>query len=161
MGSILELKQTLTNLIETHRELLDLAKQKQIILVNGKILELQNIIIKESKNIDLVVKLDENREQAMKEFLVEKGSTETPLTMDQFIDKMVEPEVKQWFIDKTRQLRDVIQELSLLNKNNQELIQMNLSYIQYSINILLPKEPTIGYGKDTARHSAKLLDAKI
>lgn len=161
MMSLLKLKETMTYLIEAHQQLLNLAEQKQIILVEGKILELQSIIIKESKNLDLILKLEEKREQGMKEFSGENGFTQHPLTMDQFIEMMVEPESKQWFTKITRQLRDIVQKLSQLNRNNQELIQMNLSYIQYSINILIPKEPTIGYGKESTVRSAKLLDAKI
>jgi flagellar biosynthesis/type III secretory pathway chaperone len=161
MESLLELKQTMTYLIETHQQLLDLARQKEAILVEGKVSNLQNIVGKESKLLDHVLKLEEKREQLMKQFLVEEGRTDHSLMMNQFVDLLGESEVKQSFTEKASQLREIIQELSRLNQNNQELIQMSLSYIQYSINILMPKEQSIGYGKKSTVRSAKLLDAKI
>lgn len=161
MESLLELKQIMTHLIENHQQLIDLAKQKQIVLVEGKVSELQNILIKENKNIDLIQNLEERRIKVVKGYVEDNSDMHNSLTMDQFIKLLKEPELKEWFETNSSQLINLIQELSLLNQNNQELIQMNLSYIQYSINILIPKEQSIGYGKKSQVRSAKLLDAKI
>lgn len=161
MVSLLELKQTMTHLIDAHQQLLNLGLQKRTILVEGKGSELRDLIGKESKFVDLILIFEEQREQKMKDFLGEKDFTQEFLTMDVFISRMTELDVKQWFIEATSQLQGIVQELSQLNRNNQELIQMNLSYIQYSMNIIMPKDPSIGYGKKSAVRSAKLLDAKI
>jgi flagellar biosynthesis/type III secretory pathway chaperone len=161
MESLLELKQTMTYMIETHHQLLDLARQKETILVDGKVSELQSLVSKESKFLDQILKLEDKREQVLKQFLVENRYKQHSLTMEQFVDILVDPADKQLFTKQVSQLRDVIHELSQLNQNNQELIQMSLSYIQYSMNILMPKEPTIGYGKESSTGPARLLDAKI
>jgi flagellar biosynthesis/type III secretory pathway chaperone len=161
MESLKKLKQTLTSMIEAHQQLLKLAQQKRTILIEGKVPELQNMISKESKCTDLIRKLEDQREQVMKELLAEKGFINHSLTMDQFIQMVDEPEEKQFLTKITGQLRGIVYELSQLNQNNQELIQMALSYIQYSMNIIMPKEPSIGYGMKSAGRMVKLLDAKV
>lgn len=161
MESLLKLKQTLTYMLEAHQQLLILARQKRAILVEGKVPELQNIISKESKWTVHILKLERQRQLEIKESFDEKGFTQYDLTMEQFIQVIDEPEEKLFLTKIIGQLRDIVQELSQLNRNNQELIQMSLSYIQYSLNILLPKEPAIGYGMKQTARSAKLLDAKI
>ncbi|NRD79396.1 flagellar protein FlgN [Bacillus sp. BRMEA1] len=161
MESLQKLKQTLTYMVEAHQQLLRLAEEKRTILVEGKAPELQTIISKESKYTDLIQKLEAQREAVLKAVLVEKGLVNQSLTIDQFIQTIDQPLEKQFLAKTIGQLRKLVNELIQLNKSNQELIKMALSYIQYSMNIIMPKEPSIGYGNKSHVRSAKLLDAKI
>ncbi|MDQ0199567.1 flagellar protein FlgN [Neobacillus ginsengisoli] len=161
MNALAKIKQTLSNMVDVHQQLLQLAQEKRAILVEGKVPKLQIAIGKESKYTDLIRHLEEQREQEVREFLSEIGLTIHSVTMDQLI-KLVDDPLERSFLTKlTGQLRGIVHEVSQLNKNNQHLIEMALSYIQYSVNILMPKEPVIGYGMKSSVRSIKFLDAKV
>jgi len=161
MEPIIKLKQTLIAMVDVHEQLLDLAYQKRTILVEGKTTELQMITSKETKCTELISQLEDERKQAVKGFLAQKGFILDSITMDQVLNMLDDSEDKQFLSTMTGRLKNVVEKLKYINQNNQELIKMSLSYIQYSINLFMPKEPSVGYGMKQPAHSAKLLDAKI
>jgi flagellar biosynthesis/type III secretory pathway chaperone len=157
----MKLKQTLSNMVDAHQQLLQLAKEKRAFLIEGNVSKLEVVIGKESKYTEIIRKLDEQREQQVQQFMLEKSCVDGTYTMGKLIEMVDNLQEKYYFSSITENLKGIVHEISQLNKNNQQLIQMTLSYIQYSINILMPKEPMIGYGKKTKASSVKFLDAKI
>ncbi|CRK80923.1 flagellar protein FlgN [Neobacillus massiliamazoniensis] len=160
MELLLKLKQIVSTMLDSHQQLLQLAKEKQSILVEGNVSALQNVIGQEMKCTDFIHDLETLREQHIREILAEKGYHLQSITMEQFIPLLDDTEEKSHLTMLTGQLRKCVAEISRLNQNNQELIQMTLSYIQYSLNILMPKEPEIGYGQKSKASSIMFLDAK-
>lgn len=147
-------------MLDYHQQLLQLAKEKQSILVEGKVAALQNLIGQEMKCTDIIRDLETLREQQIAEIVAAKEYQVQSITMEQFIALLDDPEEKAHLAKLTEQLRECLAEITRLNQNNQELIQMTLSYIQYSMNILMPKEREIGYGHKSKSSSIKFLDAK-
>jgi hypothetical protein len=147
--------------VDAHLQLLQLAKEKRVFLIEGNVSKLEIVIGKESKYTEIIRKLDEQREQQVHQFMLEKSCNDGTYTMGKLIQMVNESQEKDNLSMITEKLKGIVHEISQLNKNNQQLIQTSLSYIQYSINILMPKEPVIGYGKRTKASSVKFLDAKI
>lgn len=161
MESLNKLIQTLQTMIDAHSRLLDLAKEKRGILVNGNAQELQSLIIRESSIVDEIQKLELIRKQFVQTYMFQIGQTGQSFTIEEVVHLQDDPQTKATLNRIAKQLRILIQEISYLNETNQQLIQTSLSYIQYSFGMYVPKEQSIGYGPNSAKRYSNLLDAKV
>ena len=156
-----KLVQTLTAMINTHSRLLDLAKEKRTILVDGRVDGLQSLVIKENSCVNEIKKLEQHRKQFVQEYMTQRGKLGHSFTLEDCMEVAEDSAHKASIILQAKQLRQIIQELSYINESNQQLIQTSLSYIQYSIGLHVRKEPAIGYGPKSGKQYSNLLDAKV
>jgi flagellar biosynthesis/type III secretory pathway chaperone len=161
MTSIMSVLKTLEQLVEAHKNLLDIMKEKRTILVEGNIDSLQSILLLESTCVDEILKLEENRMQFVREYLSVKGLVSRNLSLEELLQIENDESIKNKLHSLAKQLRQLIKEISFLNESNQELIQTSLSYVQYTISMHLRKEPSIGYGPNNKNRYMSLLDAKV
>lgn len=68
-----KLVQILAEMIDAHTRLLDLAKEKRTILVDGSIDGLQSVVIQENSCVNEIQKLDQQRQQSVQEYMAQKG----------------------------------------------------------------------------------------
>ncbi|WP_043930486.1 flagellar protein FlgN [Bacillus sp. EB01] len=158
----------LTNLIdilekmhEEHRQLLELAKEKREVLISGDTEMLQSLLSREARFLEAVGVLEREREQFVKDYQTNNGLEGTSYTLDELVGHVHQPFLKNRITAAASKLRNVIQELSQANKDNQQLIQTSLSYLHYSIGLFAGKEQTTGYGPNVKKRYSSLLDAKI
>lgn len=156
-----KLVQTLTAMIDAHSRLLDFAKEKRTILVDGRVDGLQNLVIKENSCVNEIQKLEQHRKQSVQEYMTQRGKLGHSFTLEDCLEIAEDSVHKASIILLAKQLRQIIQELSHINESNQQLIQTSLSYIQYSFGIHVRKEPAIGYGPNAGKRYSNLLDAKV
>ncbi|PFP30790.1 hypothetical protein COJ96_02165 [Bacillus sp. AFS073361] len=161
MEALKKLKQTMETMVDAHTRLLDLAKKKRTILVEGNNKELQSLIYRESSCADEIQKLEQERKRYVQEYLLHKGFSGHSFTLEELMKIQDDPTSKTSILFIAKQLRVLIQEITNLNENNQQLIETSLSYLQYSIGMHVRKEPAIGYGPKAGNRFANLLDAKI
>jgi flagellar biosynthesis/type III secretory pathway chaperone len=161
MDSLKMLKQILEKMVKVHQRLLDLAKEKRVILVEGRISHLQNVVNQESLCVEQIQKLEEERRNQTTHYLQSIGVPSGRSTMDMIIESLENQAEKSIFLSIVEQLRGLVKEMSYFNQSNQQLVQMSLSYIQYAIGIHIQKKPSIGYGPASARGYFNLLDAKV
>jgi hypothetical protein len=161
MTSIMSVLKTLEQLVEAHKNLLDIMNEKRTILVEGNIDGLQSILLLESTCVDEILKLEENRMQSVREYLSVKGLVSRNLSLEELLQIENDESIKNKLHSLAKQLRQCIKEISFLNESNQELIQTSLSYVQYTISMHLRKEPSIGYGPNNKNRYMSLLDAKV
>jgi flagellar biosynthesis/type III secretory pathway chaperone len=161
MASIMSVLKTLEQLVDAHKNLLDIMKEKRTILVEGNIDGLQSILLLESTWVDEIQKLEENRMQFVREYFSAKGLVSTNLSLEELLQIENDESIKNKLYSLAKQLRQFIKEISFLNESNQELIQTSLSYVQYTISMHLRKEPSIGYGPNNKNRYMSLLDAKV
>ena len=73
MDSLKKLKQVLGKMVDVHQRLLDLGIEKRVILVEGKIFLLQNVVNQESLLVEQIQKLEEERQFQTERYLQEAG----------------------------------------------------------------------------------------
>lgn len=161
MDSITKIIQLLQHMIEAHTRLLAMVKEKRTILIEGDILALQNVINRESKCADEIQKLENERKDLVREYLEERGLQAGNPTLEELLKLQKDPSAKHQLNVAAKQLRVLIQEISYINENNQQLIQTSLSYVQHSIGLHVRKEPAIGYGPYATKRYSNLLDLKL
>ncbi|MCH6266835.1 flagellar protein FlgN [Neobacillus citreus] len=162
MESLDKLTQVMVSLVDAHERLLGLAKEKQAVLIDGSgVEELQRFLYRESTLVDAIQKLEHQRLACVQEYSLRLGVKEESLTMVDLIKMQENTAVKAGLKAITEKLRVLINEISQVNNSNQQLIQTSLSYIQYSLEMLVQKQPAIGYGPNAGSRYASLLDARI
>jgi flagellar biosynthesis/type III secretory pathway chaperone len=161
MDTLAKIKQTLEKMVDVHQRLLQLAKEKREILVDGTVSSLQNVISQESTCVEKVQNLEEDRKQLVHQYFSEKGISSNTFTVQDLVETLENEEEKSSLLTCAGQLIDLIREISHLNESNQELIKMSLSYIQYSMGMFIKKEPSIGYGPRSSKGHLGYLDAKV
>jgi flagellar biosynthesis/type III secretory pathway chaperone len=125
-------------LVELHRELLALAKEKTPVLVHNQIDQLNAIIHKENRLIRQVADLDRQRVQIIGEYLISRGYTPDPrVTISDLIKIIFKAEDKKALMNAQKKLLDSITELRKLNEVNQKLIEQSLAFINYSLDLLV------------------------
>lgn len=161
MKSLNTLIQTLEEMTNAHTRLLDLAEEKRTILVDGKIQELQSLINRESYCVDEIERLEQKRKQIVQIYIAQMGLTSESFTLEELIQIQNDATTKTALFNITKKLRRLVHKITQLNESNQQLIHTSLSYVQYSIGMLVRKEPAIGYGPYAKNRYSNMLDAKI
>ncbi|MDR7235705.1 flagellar protein FlgN [Neobacillus drentensis] len=161
MESLNKLIQTLEEMTDAHTRLLGLAEEKRTILVDGNIQELQSLINRESSCVNEIEKLEQKRMQFVQVYLAQKGLTGQSFTLEELINIQNDATTKTTLDYITNQLRGLIEKITQMNESNQQLIHTSLSYIQYSMGMLVRKEPSIGYGPYAKSRYSNMLDAKV
>ncbi|MFH7818128.1 flagellar protein FlgN [Neobacillus thermocopriae] len=161
MGSVKLIIRVMETLLEAHKKLLDVAKEERLALVNGDMSAIHSILYRVNSCTDEIQQLEEERKRLIAEYLKENGHAGSAITVEEILDFLVDEEAKTNLNLIASQLRDVINEIRVINDNNQQLIQSSISYIQYSIGMFVSKEPSIGYGPMKTNRFTSLLDAKI
>jgi flagellar biosynthesis/type III secretory pathway chaperone len=151
----------LEEMIDAYKRMLDLAKEKRTLLVEGDSDGLKAVVYRESSCVDEIQKLEQQRKQLVQEFMVNKGLSGQSFSLEELSNNLGSPFVKTTLQFISIQLHVLIQEISHLNESNQQLIQASLSYVQYSMGMLVKKEPAIGYGPNAKNRYSNMLDAKI
>jgi flagellar biosynthesis/type III secretory pathway chaperone len=151
----------LESMLDAHNRLLDTAKAKRTILVEGDSNGLRNLVHQESSIVDEIQKLEQQRKQFVKTYMEQKSPSDQSFTLEEVMNIQGNPLVKNALQSIAKKLHVLIQEITHLNESNQQLIQASLSYVQYSIGMLVKKEPSIGYGPKSGGRYSNMLDAKI
>lgn len=162
MESVNSIISILETMVDAHKKVLDVAKAKKNILISGEVQELQTSLTRESTLVEEIQQLEQQRMQYVQIYLTEKGVQGNSFTLEELIGFETDPGARDRLQSQAKVLRGLIQEISTLNETNKKLIETSLSYVQYSIGMLVQKEPAIGYGPKGGRNRySSLLDAKI
>jgi flagellar biosynthesis/type III secretory pathway chaperone len=161
MEDVKALIQTLESMIDAHKRLLETAKAKRMLLVESDTNNLKNIVHQESAIVDEIQKFEQLRKQHAKDYMNQRGISNDSPTLEDVVNIEGNPFLKNRLQSIAKQLKVLIKEITHMNESNQQLIQASLSYVQYSIGMLVKKEPAIGYGPKSSNRYANMLDAKI
>ncbi|NMD69080.1 flagellar protein FlgN [Bacillus sp. DNRA2] len=161
MNSLKKLIDILDSMVDAHKHLLELTQEKRAILIGGDLQNLMQITHRENSIASEIEKLEIQRKQFVEEYLTTKGYTGTSFTLEEIIKRLNEASIEATLTTIGKQLRSIVQEISTVNKGNQQLIETSLAFLQYSINLLVPKDAPVGYGPKAKNKYASLLDAKV
>jgi flagellar biosynthesis/type III secretory pathway chaperone len=160
MESLKQVIQTLASMVDAHKRVLELANRKKSILISGDVIELQTLLTHESAAVEELQKLEQQRMEWVAAYMSEKGVQGESFTLEDLLTIVTAPAIRIALQSQAKELRNLVQKISELNQTNQQLIETSLSYVQYSIGMLVPKEQSIGYGPNGRNRYASLLDAK-
>lgn len=136
--SIQPLLETIDKLQEAHEALLELAKVKTPVLVSNDIDQLNMIVNRENKWVRSIAEANQQRLQLVGTYLITRGYNPNPkITVSDLIKVIFKAEEKQALSHAQQKLLATIKELKECNYINQQLIEQSLSFIDYSIDLVL------------------------
>jgi flagellar biosynthesis/type III secretory pathway chaperone len=149
-----ELTSILRALTELHERLLGIAKEKQEILVKGEIHALLSVLSEEAKLIKKIKEQDEARAALLGE----------NTSLSYVIKQHPHEEEKQEWMMLHERLSGLLEEIGRVNQVNQQLLQQSLSFTQYMIEQMVPKESSgLYHPSDVTKEagdSIRFFDAK-
>lgn len=137
-----------------YKDLLELSNKKKIIVVEGKVSELDKIVKIEQNMIFDLGQLEKLREQEVQK-LCELMKLEAKTTVTELIKQLPENLSKELAILQ-KQMGSTLTELQNVNKLNGELIQQSLDYIEYTVNMVTSSGQTSSLYDDLEPSGKKL-----
>lgn len=130
--------QTMTSLNDTHESLLELAERKKQVLIHNDVEQLMQIVNKENRMIKQIGELDQQRVEAIGQFMIEKGYKPNPkVTVSDLTKIIFNVEDKKLLLGKQKQLMGTIHKLRDMNRLNQQLIEQSIKFINYSMDLIV------------------------
>ena len=131
-----------------YSDFLAISKEKTDVIINGKIIELENITQKESFS-SAMHKFEVEREKIIDQIARKSGFNSSELTVSRIVeehDNLDETLKLKSYRDK---IMNLIDELKRVNEINYKLIKNSLEYIDFSINLMTSASDTGSkYGND-------------
>lgn len=152
MNKLTVILQTLAGL---HESLLDTAKKKQRILIDGEINPLLAILSEEAK----LVKRIKEADQVRTELLGEQSS------LSDLIAQQPDGAKKEEWVSLHYKLKQLFGEIQQVNNTNQQLTKQSLAFTNFMIEQMLPKTEDAGVYSSKASSkepsdAVRLFDAK-
>ena len=143
----------LYRLDEAHLDLIALAGRKKQAIIENKVDDLVQILNKESRQVKIVEKLEEERIQAAYAFLHQVGiRSNLNLNLTELSRLVFDLDEKQRLLEAQQKLSSTLQQLRNANSFNQELLNQALSYIDFSIETMAyPSDDQVTYKHPAAR----------
>lgn len=161
MNLMKQIIQLLVSMVEAHRQAAELEKAKKEVLIAGDFTELTQLLQRESEVVATISRLEDERIKAVSAYMNKQGAGGTRFTLEELLSVEKNPLIEETVQSLAKELRQLVEEINTLNETNRQLIESSLSYLEYSINMMIPKEPAIGYGPNKGNRHSSLLDAKI
>ncbi|MCK9445095.1 MAG: flagellar protein FlgN [Tissierellaceae bacterium] len=149
-----ELENVLKKELVVLRELKDLTFEKTDIIIGNKIRELEVMTKKEEELVNKMALLEEERETLMDNWGV---MADTPIS--DIIEKVTGD--REQLTNIKDEMYNIMEELQFRNKLNSDLIQENLSWIGFNINLIGDVHNQPSYGKDNKKANKSLFDRKV
>ncbi|MEK4055111.1 flagellar protein FlgN [Paenibacillus sp. FSL F4-0087] len=127
----------LEQLQAAHEDMLELGEQKKEAVVANKVETLIALINQETKLAKKIEMIEQQRLQAVHQFLEERGiKSKLNLTISELMRLVFDASEKKRLLQAQTSLTDVLQKVKFLNEANQQLIKQSLSYIDFFIETM-------------------------
>ena len=136
-----ELKNILAEELSIYQKLLSLAKDKTKFLVDRKLTKLQETVAEEENLVQRLVELEPSRQEQVLA-IVGKPT----IKLEVLVEKLSDESIKNGLIEIGSKLREVVEEIKVVNEGNQRLAQTGLEVAEQTIKIMtrVPKPVTYG-----------------
>lgn len=147
------LKETLNELIDVHRKLLQVSVEKTNAVKAGKIEALQKLLVQEQKLIRLSEQAERKRQESVDAWALQAGVTLENTTVSNMMLHLTEPEQRE--LETTAiTLTELVTKLKQQEQLNQVLISQSLQFVQLSLDLLSPTLKNMNYGSGTSAGTA-------
>ncbi|MDF2721737.1 MAG: hypothetical protein K0Q59_1412 [Paenibacillus sp.] len=129
--------QTLDQLIEVHRRLLELSEQKRKAIIGNEVDAIMQMTQREAKLIRLADQLEAQRADAVQAYMRSRNMYVTSAITIQTLSKIaVRLEEKQALATRREELLQLIDKIKQVNDLNRQLIQQSLAFIDFSLDLI-------------------------
>lgn len=149
-----ELMEILEEELKVLKAIRDIAYSKTDTIIKNKIESLQNITAEEEELIGKMSALEGKRLNMLNSWGVDKN---TPLS--EIIEKI--PEGKEELIGIREELNNLLMDIKKRNDINGQLIQENLEWMEFNINLITQANTPNTYGKKNEKVNRNLFDRKV
>jgi flagellar biosynthesis/type III secretory pathway chaperone len=152
-GMVTQLIEILNEQAERYGELLGLSLEKRDVIIANDVESLQKITHLENLVISQNQKLETKRIAFVKDMALVLDRKADELTLTALVDLLDEGEEKDKLAAARDRIKETIEELGEVNKQNGALINNALEYAEYSLNVLrssIDKTPAYFTGKGEA-----------
>lgn len=134
----------------------ELTYDKTDVIVNNQVEELQEIIKKEEELINRMALAEEERINLLYSWGVEKN-----IPLSRLVEKV--PEGKEELTDLGEKLFNLLEDIKIRNDLNSQLIEENLQWLDFNINLLTSASTSATYDKGEKGQEVKnkLFDRKV
>lgn len=160
---IQDLTSVLQQQSQVYSDLLDIASTKKLAIIENNLEDLQKIIEAENSIIGKNFKLDKKRQELFNDMASVLNIKD--VTLSNILNSIKNQEGYKDLLNIKNSIDDTLPKLKSLNDQNQQLIQMSMDYIDYSVNLIRAQntgKPTYydGLGNEIYDCDNKMFDAK-
>ncbi|MBM7661594.1 flagellar biosynthesis/type III secretory pathway chaperone [Bacillus mesophilus] len=145
---------TLNKLLALHQSLHKLGTQKTEVIKKGDIEALSSILKDENKHVMAINKLEEERKQQVMRLVSGHAIKGDEPTLTDVIEGLSSEEADK-LVSLRDQLYTQLEELKSINTLNQELVYSSLQFVNYSLDLLMPRTQNMNYNKPTNKGQAE------
>ncbi|MCH1640514.1 MAG: flagellar protein FlgN [Paenibacillus sp.] len=139
--SIQPLIESMNQMDQLHTELLQVMGLKKQAILGRNYEEMVRILSRESKLVRAIEEQEMQLLSAAQTFLHSKGiKSQLELTVSEILRLVFDPEEKRMLDEARQKLSDRLIESKRANSLNQQLIQQSLSFIDFSLNLMIGGE---------------------
>ncbi len=149
--NVVELKNILAEELEVYQKLLKLATDKTKLLVDRKLTELQTTVEQEENLVQRLIELEPLRQEQVMAIV-----GEPIIKLDVLVEKLSDDSLKKELIDIGSKLREVVEEIRVINEGNQRLAQTGLEVAQQTIKIMTRAPKPVTYGPGGSKSNSQL-----
>ncbi len=152
-----ELIQLLKAEVQMLKDLLKLSLEKTDVIANNDVNSLTNITRKEEILVEKVVDLENDRVKVLDSWGI---PIDTPIS--DVIKKLSENENTEQLEKHKEELQTVMDDLRVRNEENAKLLQSNLDWVDFNINLIASAETPTPYGQGNEKNEGnKIFDRKV
>ena len=140
------MRQTLTDLCALLQEqkavlenMLELSKEERQIIINGESDKLENVIRLELRELNKLGAVEKKRRELHKVIAADFSVAEDELTVSK-IAEMAQPDERDAIRKLQKEIMPLIEEHSLLNKENRKLIETHIEYSETMLELMTESE---------------------
>ena len=139
--SVQLLIESLTQMDALQAELLQVTLQKKQMILDRNYDELVRTLSRESKLLKMIEEQEKQLFSSAQTFLQSKGiKSQLELTITEILRLVFDPEEKRMLDETRKRLQDRLREIKRVNELNQQLINQSLSFIDFSLNLMIGGE---------------------
>jgi flagellar biosynthesis/type III secretory pathway chaperone len=135
-----------------YQKLIGLSKEKTPVIVAGDIEKLQDIVDREQPIVDVVNRLEREREEVLKDISIVLNKDVTTLKLKNIITLLKgQPQEQHRLAQIHDELSSTIKMMAAMNENNKMLLEHSIEMVNFEISLYQStrKAPeTANYGKD-------------
>ncbi|UCZ52696.1 flagellar protein FlgN [Bacillus shivajii] len=140
-----QLAQILQAMTAIHKKFNDQAKEKQAVIKEGDMAQLEQLMKDETVLIQQLRKLEATRQHTVEQWMADKGLVKEDVTMETILQFFPEErtELEEW----QEKLLHEIEQLKQQNDLNQQLLEESLRFVNMSLDSMQPQSHFQNYGR--------------
>lgn len=136
--SVQLLQESMDRMDESYSKLIEIMQDKKQAVISNDYTELVRTLSQESKLIKNIEELEKDLLASAQGFLKSKGvKSQLELTITEILRLVFDPEEKRLLTQSRAKIEGRLQDLKRLNSLNQDLIGQSLTFIDYSLNLMM------------------------